>query len=81
MLHGAFSSCSEWRLLFVAVCVFLVAVASRCRVQVLGAQASVVVIHGLSCSVACGIPILGIELVSPAFTGGLLYHAGSPITF
>ena len=44
----AFSSCSEWRLLFVAVCGLLIAVASLCcRALALGVQASVVVACGL----------------------------------
>ena len=63
----AFSSCSEQGLLFVVVRGLLIVVASRCRARPLGARASVVVacglsscgsvvvVHGLSCSVACGI--------------------------
>ena len=48
----AFSMCGEWGLLFVAVCGFLIAVASFCRgAWALGARASVVVVHGLS---SCG---------------------------
>ena len=47
----AFSSCGEWRLLFVVVHGLLIAVASRCGAQALGARASVVVAHGLS---SCG---------------------------
>ena len=46
-----FSSCGEQGLLFVAVCELLIVVASRCRARALGAQASVVVAHGLS---SCG---------------------------
>ena len=70
----AFSDCSDrWGLLFVAVCrlpiavVFLV-LEHRLR----GAQASVVVWRGLSCSVACGIFLEGVEPVSPALAGGFL---------
>ena len=69
----AFSSCSEWGLLFVAVCGLLLAVASLVvehRLQV----------HGLS---SCGsraqllhgmwdLPGPGIKPVSPALTGGFL---------
>ena len=47
----AFSSCSERGLLFVVVHGLLIAVASHCRAQALGAWASVVVAHGLS---SCG---------------------------
>ena len=48
----AFSSCSKWGLLFVAVCGLLIAMASLCcGARALGAQASVVVAHGLS---SCG---------------------------
>ena len=48
----AFSSCSEWGLLFVAVRGLLIAVASRCGARALGTQASVVVARGLS---SCGL--------------------------
>ena len=48
----AFSSCSEWGLLFIAVRRLLIAVASRCRAQALGARASVVVARRLS---SCGL--------------------------
>ena len=64
----AFSSCSEWGLLFVAVHGLLIVVAFLCcGAQALGVWAlvvvapglystgSVVVAHGLSCSAACGI--------------------------
>ena len=52
----AFSSCDKWGLLFVVVHVLLIAVASLgCGAWALGAWASVVVAHGLSCSVAWGI--------------------------
>ena len=44
-------------LLVVMVCGLITAVASPCRARALGAWASVVVAHGLSCSVACGIQI------------------------
>ena len=52
----AFSSCGKWGLLFCCG-----AQASHCRgfsccgARALGTRASVVVAHGLSCSVACGI--------------------------
>ena len=52
----AFSSCGEWRLLFVAVRWLLIAVASFCYgAWALNSSAPVVVARGLSCSVACGI--------------------------
>ena len=51
----AFSSYCERGLLFVAVCRLFTAVATHCRAGALGTWASVVVAHGLSCSVACGI--------------------------
>ena len=44
----ASSSCGERGLLFIAVCGLLLAMASRCGAQALGARASVVVVHGLS---------------------------------
>ena len=47
----AFSSCSEWGLLFFAVHGLLIAVASRCRAWALGSRASVVVARGVS---SCG---------------------------
>ena len=48
----ALSSCGKWRLLFVAVHGLLIAEASLCfGAQALGAQASVVVAHGIS---SCG---------------------------
>ena len=47
----AFSRCSEQGLLFIVARGLLIAVASRCGAQALGAQASVVVAHGLS---SCG---------------------------
>ena len=44
----AFSSCGEWWLLFVAVCVLLIVVACFCcGAGALGAWASVVVARGL----------------------------------
>ena len=52
LLHAGFlSSCGERGLLFVAVLGLLIAVASSCGAQALGAQASVVVACGLS---SCG---------------------------
>ena len=39
----------------VAVLRLLIAVTSRCRAWTLGMQNSVVVVHGLSCSAACGV--------------------------
>ena len=52
-VRGAFSSCSERGLLFVALRRLLIAVASlvACRAQALGARASVVVACGLN---SCG---------------------------
>ena len=47
----AFPSCGERRLLFVAERGLLIAVASRCGAQALGAGASVAVARGLS---SCG---------------------------
>ena len=55
-----FSSCSEWKLLFVALHGLLIAVASlvtgseACRLQKLWRTGSVIIVLGLSCSVACG---------------------------
>ena len=51
----AFSSCGERGLLFIVVHGLRIAVASRCGAWALGAQASVVVAQGLSCSEACEI--------------------------
>ena len=49
-------------------------VASFVEHRLLGMQASVVVAHGLSCSVSCGISIsrTGNKSVSPVLTGGFL---------
>ena len=49
----AFSSCSEWGLL--SSCQLFTVVASHCRARALGTWTSKVVVHGLSCSWACGI--------------------------
>ena len=62
-VQGAFSSCHKWELLFIVVCRLLIAVAflfwgrtgSRLRRQCLQHMDSVVVAHGLSCPMACGI--------------------------
>ena len=51
----AFSSCGEWGLLFFAVPASHCSGFSCCGARTLGARASVVVAHGLSCSAACGI--------------------------
>ena len=51
-MYGAFSSCGERGLLFVALCGLLIVVASLyCRAQALGTQAAVVVARRLS---SCG---------------------------
>ena len=51
-----FSSCSEWRLLFIAMSRLLFALASLVVEHGLeGVWASVVVAHGLNCSMARGI--------------------------
>lgn len=55
----AFSSCDESGLLFIVVCrlliVFALAWLLFCGAQALGVQTSVAVMHGRSCSTACGI--------------------------
>ena len=56
----AFSSCSKWRPLFIAVRRPLIIVASlvaehRLQTRRLSNSGSVIVAHGLSCSAACGI--------------------------
>ena len=48
-----FSSCGEQGLFFIVVHRLLIVVAYLA--QALGTEASVVLVHGLSCSVACGI--------------------------
>ena len=49
---------------------------SSCGSQALGARASVVVAHGLSCSTACrDLPRPGLEPVSPVLAGGFLTTA------
>ena len=71
----AFSSCGKRGLLFIAVCGFLIAVASRGRAWAPGLEASVavarklesvasaVVAQGIICSMACGIfPDQGLNL-------------------
>ena len=46
---------------------------SCCRAQAVGARASVVVAHGLSCSAACGnLPGLGLKPMSPALADRFL---------
>ena len=66
----AFSSCGERGLLFVAVRGLLVAVASRCRAQALGASASVVAARGLSC---CGARAVEHRLSSCGAQASLLH--------
>ena len=77
----AFSNCREWGLIFVVVHGLLIAVASLVaehrlqahRLQQLWHVGSVVVAHGLSCSVARGIFLdQGSNLVSPALAGEFL---------
>ena len=51
----AFSSCGEWGLLFVGMHGFLIAATSLIAEHGLGTRASVVLVHGLSCSRSCGI--------------------------
>ena len=48
---------------------------SCCGAQALGAQASVVVAHGLSCSGMWDFPGLGLEPTSPALAGGFFTTA------
>ena len=73
--RGPFSSCGEQGLLFIAVRGLLIAVAFHCGAQALGVWALVLAAHG---SVVVGhfctwhLPRLGIEPVSPAFTGRFL---------
>lgn len=72
--------CGEWGLLFIVVCGLLLHFSCG-RTQALGAQASVAVGHGLSCSSVCGIfPDQGIEPVPPALAGRFypLHHQKSP---
>ena len=57
----AFSSCGERGILFVAVRGLLIAVASHCGAQVLGAGASVVAARGLR---SCGLRALEHKLSS-----------------
>ena len=74
----AFSSCGEWRLLFVVVRGLLIVVASLCcRAQALGVQASGVVAHGLR---SCGSQAL--ECMLSSWRTGLvaLQHVGSSRT-
>ena len=65
----AFSSCGEWGPLFIAVCRLLIA-----ELRLRSAQASVAVVHRLSCPAACGILVSrpGIEPVSSALAGRFL---------
>ena len=55
LLHRLFSSCGKWGLLFVEVCGLLLAVASLVAEHGLQSTGSIVVAHGLSSSVTCGI--------------------------
>ena len=81
MLHGLFSSCREWGLLFVAVLGLLIVVASLTTeprlwgtwASVAGLQSTdrVVVVRGLSYSVGMwDLPRSGIEPISPVLVGG-----------
>ena len=89
----AFSSCGKRGRLFVALCGFLTAVASRCRARALGLEASVaaartlesvasaVLAQGISCSVACGIfPDQGLNPCPLQWWADShpLHHQGSP---
>ena len=68
----AFSSCGEWGLLFVAVRVLLLLQSMGSR----SAGSSVVVVHGFSCSAACGIFLdQGLNPCPPALAGGFLTAA------
>ena len=60
--------------------VLLLGLFSRCAVWASGTWASVVVAHGLSCSVACGIfPDQGVNCLSPVSVDSLPQsHQGSP---
>ena len=51
----AFSSCSEWGLLFAAIQGLLIALASLVIEHGLLSVGSVTVVFGISCSMACGI--------------------------
>ena len=62
--QGLLPSCSAW----VSHC----SGCSRCGARALGAQASVAVVHGLSCPAAWGFPKPGVKPVSPAFGRQLL---------
>ena len=88
----AFSSCSEWELLFVAVRRLLIAVASlaakhrlqACGIQQLWHTGSVVVAHGAQ--LLCGmwdLPRPGLEPMSPALADGFLTTVppGKPRSF
>ena len=77
----AFSSCGERWLLFVVVGGILIMVASHCGARALGIRTSVVVAHGLSCSVACGIILDHGTNTCPLHWQAdsyPLYHQGSP---
>ena len=63
---GGCSSCSVWA----SHCSSF----SCCRAQPLGAWASVVVAHGLSCSTACGIPVQGPNPCPLNWQRGILNH-------
>jgi len=78
----AFSSCTEWGLLSsCSVRSSHYGGFSCCRAQALGTRASVVVVHRLSCSEACGIfPDHGSNPVSPALAGRFLTAWGKSST-
>ena len=68
----AFSSCGKWGPLFIVVRGPLHYRGLSCCVRSTGSRraGSVVVVHGPSCSAACGIfPEPGLEPVSPALAG------------
>ena len=59
LLHGLSLVLENGGCSVVVVCELLTAAASHCEALCLGAQASVLVAYGLSCSAACGIFLEG----------------------
>ena len=67
--RGGFSCCRAWA----PVPTDLSSAAPR-----LESPGPVAVMHGLSCSATCGLPRPGVELVSPALSGGRFFTTEPP---
>ena len=67
--HGGSSCCGAWA---------LVPTDLSSAAPGLESPSPVAVMHGLSCSATCGLPRSGVELASPALTGGRFFTTEPP---